>query len=77
VSAHLWRVDRVVRTRDGEVIAQDPGKPVQSYDRARGDFDAAFAALPPGQSVRLVRAEYDLGTQELRWVTVREGWQGR
>lgn len=77
MSAHLWRIDRVLRAKDGDEVTVTVGTAVQSYDRARGEFDAIFATLPPGQSVRLVRAEYDLDRQELKWIPVREGWQGR
>jgi hypothetical protein len=73
----LWRVDRVLRAKDGGEVGADPGKPVQSYDRARGEFDAVFLTLPPGQSVRLMKADYDLATQALAWSVLKEGWVGR
>jgi hypothetical protein len=77
MSAHAWRVDKVVRTRDGSVIGIEVGKPILSYDKAREDFDATFTALGPGHSVRLLRANFDLSTMTFDWLMMREGWAGR
>jgi hypothetical protein len=75
--AYTWRVDRVARAEGGAVVRVDEGAPTLDYEKACGEFDAAFLAAGPGQSVRMLRAAYHSKPFELAWVSMREGWQGR
>jgi hypothetical protein len=75
--AYTWRVDRVARAEGGAVVRVDEGAPTLDYEKACGEFDAAFLAAEPGQSVRMMRAVFDDMRFTLDWVLMREGWQGR
>lgn len=71
MSAYAWRVDRTWDNPDG-TLAKRSGIATISYDKARGDFDDAFARAQPGERVSLWKAEYS--SLVLAWVKVREAW---
>jgi hypothetical protein len=77
MTVYCWRIDQVTRARDGSVLTVLQGPVLLAYDRACAEFDAAFQALDPGHSVRLLRADFDMLRMCLTWVPMREGWQGR